>query len=105
MIRTANGAKELWRRGHCRKDLLNDVYKDHCSREQYKTAAMTANLKACGLRPCLHIPDTVTCTKVEACCHVIVWTKILCDNGYRNLDQLLCEQHPARYDFSLRSLS
>ena len=73
--------------GHCRKDLLKDVYKDHCRGERYKTASMTADLKARGLRPCLHILDTVTCTKVDAYHHVIAWTKILCDNGYRNLDQ------------------
>ena len=72
--------------GHCRKDLLKDVYKDHCRGERYKTAAMTAALKARGLRPCLHILDTVTCTKVEAYRHVIAWTRILCDNGYHNLD-------------------
>ena len=73
--------------GHCRKDLLKDVYKDHCRGERYKTAAITAALKARGLRPCLHILDTVTCTKVEAYRHVIAWTRILCDNGYHNLDQ------------------
>ena len=73
--------------GHCRKDLLKDVYKDHCRGERYKTAAMTADLKARGLRPCLHILYEVSCTKVEAYRHVIVWSKILRDNGYRNLDQ------------------
>ena len=79
--------------GHRRKDLLKDVYKDHCRGERYKTAVMTADFKARGLRPCLHILDTVTCTKVDAYRHVIAWTRILCNNGYRNLDQLLYGRH------------
>ena len=73
--------------GHCRKDLLKDVYKDHCRGERYKTAAMAVDLKARGLRPCLHVLEEVSCTKVEAYHHVIAWSKILRDNGYHNLDQ------------------
>ena len=72
---------------HCRKDLLKDIYKDHCRGERYKTETMTATLKARGLRTCLHILDTVICTKVDTYHHVIAWTKILCDHGYTSLDQ------------------
>ena len=49
----------------------------------------SAPVKVCsrGLRPCLHVLEEVSCTKVNAYCHVIAWTKVLHDNGYRNLDQ------------------
>ena len=73
--------------GHCRKDLLRDVYKDHLRGERYKTEKAVSDCKARGLRPCLHILEEISATKVSAYRHVIAWTKILTERGYAGLDK------------------
>lgn len=72
---------------HCRKDLLKDVYKDHLRGERYKTCAFTAARKAQNTRPCVHILEELSCTKLDAYHHVIAWTKIFVDRGFESLDQ------------------
>ena len=72
--------------GHCRKDLLKDVYRDHLRGERYKTKNAVAECKAQGLRPCLHVLEEVRETKVDAYHHVIAWSKIFAERGYMGLD-------------------
>lgn len=72
--------------GHCRHDLIKAVYNAHLRGEYYKTRNFVFELKAKGLRPCLHILEKVTATKVIAYCHVIAWTRILDNAAYETLD-------------------
>ena len=72
---------------HCRKDLLRDVYKHHLRYQYYKTESFISSCKEQFVRPCLHVLEKVSCTKVDAYHHVIAWAKILCDNGWHSLDQ------------------
>lgn len=87
----ASGGNEFYI-SHCRKDLLKDVYRDHLRGERYATEAFIATCKEQGLRPCLHILEEVTCTKVQAYQHVIAWTRIFCDTGFEplNLGNVVC---------------
>ena len=73
--------------GHCRKDLLIDVFKDHYYGQRYQTKACFSELKKHDLHPCLFVLEELTCTKVEAFNHVIVWTKIYCAAGYKSLNE------------------
>lgn len=73
--------------GHCRRDLIKSVYNAHLRGEYYKTCKFISELKAKGLRPCLHILEEITATKVMAYCHVIAWTRILDDAKYETLDE------------------
>lgn len=73
--------------GHCRRDLIKSVYNAHLRGEYYKTCKFISELKAKGLRPCLHILEEITATKVMAYRHVIAWTRILDDAKYETLDE------------------
>ena len=73
--------------GHCRYDLLRSVYNAHLRGQYYKTREFVFELKAKGLRPCLHILEEVTAAKVIAYRHVIAWTRILDDAEYETLDE------------------
>ena len=72
--------------GHCRKDLLMDVYRSHLREERYKTRIFIDECKEADIRPCCHILEEVVNTKVMAYRHVIAWNRILEDNGYMILD-------------------
>ena len=48
---------------------------------------MVSCLKHDGFKPCCFALETLDCTKVEAYNRVVVWTKILMEKGYENLDK------------------
>lgn len=73
--------------GHCRRDLIKSVYNAHLRGEYNKTCKFISELKANGLRPCLHILEEITATKVMAYRHVIAWTRIFDDAGYEASDE------------------
>lgn len=73
--------------GHCRKDLLKDIFKDHYYGQRYQTRACFTELKRANLHPCLFILEELTCTKVEAFNYVVIWTKIFHETGYKSLNQ------------------
>lgn len=66
---------------------MRSTYKDHYIEAKYKTANMVACLKRDGFKPCCFALETLDCTKVEAYNRVVVWTKILMENGYEKLDK------------------
>ena len=73
--------------GHCRYDLIKAVFNAHLREEYYKTRDFVREIKAKGLRPCLHILEEVTSSKVMAYRHVIAWTRIFDDAGFETLDE------------------
>ena len=73
--------------GYTLRHNMRSTYKDHYIEAKYKTADMVSCLKHDGFKPCCLALESLDCTKVEAYNRVVVWTKILMENGYENLDK------------------
>lgn len=73
--------------GHCRKDLLKSVFRQHFYGERYQTKKCFSEFKKQNLHPCLFVLEEVVCTKVKAFNYVVAWTKICCEQGFENLNR------------------
>lgn len=73
--------------GYTLRHNMRSTYKDHYIGAKHKTADMVSCLKHDNFKPCCFALETLDCTKVEAYNRVVVWTKILMENGYENLDK------------------
>ena len=72
---------------HCRKNLLKDIFRQHCYGKRYQTKDCVESLKTQHLHPCLFTLEEINATKVEAFNYVIAWTKIFLEAGYTSLNR------------------
>lgn len=72
--------------GYCYSDNIKNNYKNHYIGYFNKTKTWIEEMKMNNQRPCIFVLENLFVTKSKAYKHLIVWTKIISEKKYLNIE-------------------